>query len=78
MSAVYEIMLKNTVEPDRPQMTIRRKHIACWITKIKNPQSEYVIRFAFPLQQWLHQRASRLRYMYIVCLAYNKLIFTTV
>jgi hypothetical protein len=33
--AVYEIMLKNMVQPDRPQMTIiRRMRIECWITKV--------------------------------------------
>jgi len=31
--AVYEIMWKNVVELDRPQMTIRRMLIACWILK---------------------------------------------
>ena len=32
--AVYEIMWKIMVEPDRPQMTIIwRMRIACWITK---------------------------------------------
>jgi len=69
--------LKNIVEPDKLQVTKRRKRIACWITKTKNTHSEYVIRIVFPLRQWLHQRASMLRYMYIVSLAYNKLIFTT-
>jgi len=44
-------MLKNIVEPDRPQMTIRRMRIACWITKTKNTHSEYVIPITFPLQQ---------------------------
>jgi hypothetical protein len=29
--AVYEIMWKNIVEPGRPQMTIRRMRIACWL-----------------------------------------------
>jgi hypothetical protein len=33
---VYEIMPKNTVEPGRPQMTIWRMRIACWIPKAKN------------------------------------------
>ena len=28
-------------------------------------QTEYVIRIAFPLQQWFHERASVLRYAYI-------------
>jgi len=30
--AVYEIMWRNIVEPDRPQMTVRRMRIACCIT----------------------------------------------
>jgi len=30
--AVYKIMWKNMVEPDRLQMTIWRMRIACWIT----------------------------------------------
>ena len=30
--AVYEIMWKNIVDPGRPQMTIWRMRIACWIT----------------------------------------------
>jgi hypothetical protein len=32
-SAVYEIMRKNIVELDRPQVTIWRMRTACWITK---------------------------------------------
>jgi hypothetical protein len=31
--AVYEIIWKNIVEPDRPQMTIWRMRIAFWISK---------------------------------------------
>ena len=31
--AVYEIVSKNLVEPERPQMTIRRR-VACWIRKV--------------------------------------------
>jgi len=31
--AVYEMTWKNTVQPDRPQITIRRMRIACWILK---------------------------------------------
>ena len=33
---VYEIMWKNTVEWDRPKMTIWRMRITCWITKATN------------------------------------------
>jgi len=29
----------------------------CWITKDTETNSEYVILIAFPLQQWLHERA---------------------
>jgi len=34
--AVYEIVWTNIVEPDRPQMTIRRMRVACWIPKATN------------------------------------------
>jgi hypothetical protein len=66
--AFYEIMWKNTVEPDRPPMTIWRMRIARWIPKATNTHSKYVILIAFPLQQWLHERASLLRYTYIAYL----------
>jgi hypothetical protein len=63
---VYEIIWKNNVEPDRqPQLTTGRMCKACWIPKAKNTHSECVILIAFPLQRWLHERASVLRYTYI-------------
>jgi len=58
----------NIVEPGRQQMTVRHMRIACWIPKAADRQSEYVILIAFPLQQWLHERATVLRYAYIACL----------
>jgi hypothetical protein len=64
---VYEIMWKNTVEPGKPQMTIWRMRIASWVHKATSTYSEYVILTDFPLQQWLHERASALRYAYISC-----------
>jgi hypothetical protein len=48
--------------------TIRRMRIACWITKATNTHSGYAILIAFPQQQWLHERASMIRYTYIACL----------
>jgi len=36
--------------------------IACRIPKSINTHSEYVKLIAFPLQQWLHERASDLSY----------------
>jgi hypothetical protein len=56
--AVYEIMWKNIVLPDRPHVTTWRMRISCWIPKAADTHSEYVlILIAFPLQQWLHERA---------------------
>ena len=37
-------------------------HAHCLLNKRLQAQSEYVIIVAFPLQQWLHERASMLRY----------------
>jgi hypothetical protein len=53
--AVYEIPCKSVVERSRPQMTICRMRLACWIPKGTNTHSQYVILIAFPLQQWLHE-----------------------
>jgi len=61
---VYENMWKSIEEPGRPQMTIWRMRIVCWIPKATNTLSEYVIIISFPLQQWLHESASLLRYTY--------------
>jgi len=55
-------MYKSILEPDRPQTTIWRMRIACCITKATNTRSEYVIFIAFPVQKWLRERASMLRY----------------
>jgi hypothetical protein len=32
---LYDIMWKSSVEPDRPQMTIGRMRIACWILRLQ-------------------------------------------
>jgi hypothetical protein len=42
--------------------------IACWVPKATDTHSEYVTLIAFPLKQWLRERASLLRYTYIACL----------
>ena len=62
--AVFEIMLKNTVEPGRPQVIMWRMRIACWILRATNAHSEYVTLIAFPRQQWLSEHTSMLRYTY--------------
>jgi hypothetical protein len=50
------------------QMAIWRMRIVFRIPKATNTHSQYVIRIAFPLQQWLRERASTLSYTYIACL----------
>jgi hypothetical protein len=62
---VCEIMCKNTVQPDRQQMTVWRMRTACWISKATKTYS--VILIDFPLQQWFQERASLLRCTYVVC-----------
>jgi len=63
---VYEKMWKNVVEPDRIQVIIRHMQITCWTTKARNTATEFVILIAFPLQQWLHERAPLL-HLYANC-----------
>jgi hypothetical protein len=57
--AVYEMMWK-----------IWDMRIASWIPKTTNTHSEYVILIAFPLQQWLQESVSMLRY---TCLVVTKI-----
>jgi hypothetical protein len=39
---VYEIRWKNIVERGMPQMTLRRKRLACWILKAKKTHTQIV------------------------------------
>jgi len=60
---IYEIVWKNMLEPDT-----RHMRIAYWIPKASDTLSEFVTLSAFPLQRWLQNRDSLLRYTYTVCL----------
>jgi hypothetical protein len=51
--AIWKIMWKNIVERGRPQMTIWRMRIACWIPKARHTHTQYAILIVFPPQQWL-------------------------
>jgi len=63
---VYDIVWTSNIDWGRPQMTIWCMRIACWIPKATNTNTqECVIIIAFPLQQWLHERALMLCYMYV-------------
>ena len=58
-------MWKNIVERGRPQMTTWHMCIACQIPRVTNKLSVCVILTVFPLHQWLQERGSILRYIYI-------------
>ena len=60
--------VENVTQPGRPQMIIWRMRIACWIPKATNTHTSFVTIIAFPLQQWLQDRASLLRCTYVACL----------
>jgi hypothetical protein len=51
----------NIVEAGRPQMTIRRMRIACWIPMATNAHT-VCDTYCFPLQQLLYELASLLHY----------------
>jgi hypothetical protein len=65
---VYEIMWKNIVEPDRPQLINSCMRFACWIPTATDIHSENVILIAFPLQNWLQERALIIT-LYVHCLS---------
>jgi hypothetical protein len=50
-------MWKITVERGGPQMAIWRMRIEFWVTPATKTHSEYVILVAFPLQDFLNERA---------------------
>ena len=73
-TAVCEIMSKNIVEPEGPQITIWRR-AACWISNATLLQAhththKYVILIAFPRQPHFPKRASVLRYtLHVYCMS---------
>jgi hypothetical protein len=69
-SRLYEITLKNTVQPDTPQISIWRMRFSCWIPKATDTRSEYVILIVFPPQQWSWELASVSSYSYTACLVW--------
>ena len=71
--AVFKIMSKNTLQS--LQMTVWCMRIAFWITKVTDTHPEFVILVAFRLQEWLHDRASMLRYKHTVCFVSSQSLF---
>jgi len=58
-------MWKNIVDTSRPQMTIWRMRVACWVPKAINTHTGYVILIVFSPQQWSHERASMLFFFFL-------------
>jgi len=65
-----------TVGQATDDTVIRLMRITCWITKVTNTHSQYVILTAFPLQTQLHEPAWILRHTYFTCLVHS--IYTAV
>ena len=66
---VYEIRWKNNVEQGKPQKTIWRMSVECWLPKATNTYTEYLILIVFLLLQWLKNAPlSYVTRMYIACL----------
>ena len=61
--AVYAVIWKNILEQSRPQMTVRRMRISCWIPKATNTKSQYVILILFKMILWLDDVPQ----CYVVC-----------
>ena len=73
--AIYEIMWKNTVQPDMPQLTI--PSALCTLDnwgKKTDTHAQYLMLTAFPWQQWLHKYATVLPYMYLAYLVASVLV----
>jgi hypothetical protein len=71
--------VKNTVEPDRPQMT-SCMHFVCWVTKATNIHSELWNILFFLLQQWLQERQLMSSYYvnFLSCLFWSQPTFKRV
>jgi hypothetical protein len=59
------------MEQRRPQVTIWRIRIACWIPKATNTRTCCVVLIVFPHQKWLYERVSMLCYACIDCLVHG-------
>ena len=65
--AFYEVMLKNMLEPDKKHKNMAHAHCTLDNSGYKLTLRILII-ITFPLQQWLRERASVLRYAYVAYL----------
>jgi len=64
-------MGKNHVQPDRPQMTIRGLHIACWTPKAKHTHTQNMLYLLLFHCNNGYTTAPLFRYTNIACLAFH-------
>jgi hypothetical protein len=70
--ALYDVMWNNILQRGRPRMTTWHMRIACLMPKATHTRThtlslslyQYAIIIAFPLPQWLQDRASMLLQVY--------------
>ena len=67
---IYEIMWKDIVESDGPQMTLRRMRIACWITRATLRMGNTYCFFTSIMVARTHLNVAFIR-TYIACLVVN-------
>jgi len=81
-NSVYEKMWKNIAEGGRPQMTIWRMRISCWIAKVTplpphththTHKLTICNNYCFSTETMLQERVSMLPDMYIACLVSSEL-----
>jgi hypothetical protein len=72
---VYEVIWKNIVEPGKTHMATLHMRIACWMPKVTNTRSEYVIIIVFPQQQLLNEWALTFCYTTLPFFLNNKVLF---
>ena len=65
--AIYLIMSKNVVEPERPQMAMWRC-VACWISKATRAQAHAIARAAFLTRARTRTRAQK----YVILIAFPR------
>jgi hypothetical protein len=70
-------MWNDIVQSGRPQMTIWSVRFAYRTPKTTNTHSVCDILISFPLQQWLLEHASVLRFMHTACLVLRPFFITS-
>jgi hypothetical protein len=77
--AIFEIMQKNVVELDRPQMKVSRMRMSRCVPVATNTDSQYVILFASPLQICYanppHYYILLLCYLIFYCISFSVIFF---